>query len=88
MTASWQWRATVEDADVVQSQETTLKDIVSLAVLAVHPPGKVEQEFVEHPLQEVTVSLPSSALLDFVHAPCSPGMNGRVYITECPLIGG
>ena len=49
-----------EDADVVQSQETALKDVVSLAVLAVHPPGKVEQEFVEHPLQEVTVSLPSS----------------------------
>src|SRR5215472_4498599 len=80
-----QRRAAVENTNVVQPQETALKHIVPLAVLAVHPPGEVKQELVEDPLQEVAVGLPGGALLDFIDTPCRPGMDGRIYIPEGPF---
>src|SRR5207249_8677739 len=88
MTSRWQGCTAVEDADVVQSQEATLKDVVSLAILAIDPPGEIEQEFVEDPLQEAAIGLSGRAFLDFIHTPCRPGMNGRVHISERPLVGG
>jgi hypothetical protein len=42
--AGRQRRAAVEDADVVEPQKTALEGIVAGAVLAVHPPGKVESQ--------------------------------------------
>ena len=41
-----QRRTAVEDADVVQAQEAALEDVPARAVLAVDPPGEVEQELV------------------------------------------
>ena len=87
MTTSRQGCAAVEDPDVVQAQETTLKDVVSFAVLAVDPPGEVEQEFVEDPLQEVAISLSGGALLYFIDAPRRPGMHRRIHISKGPFIG-
>ena len=55
--AGRQRRAAVEDADVVQPQEAALEDVVAGAVLAVHPPGEVEQELVEGALEPVEVAL-------------------------------
>ena len=39
-------RAAVEDADVIQAEEAALEDVLAEAVLAVHPPGEVEQQLV------------------------------------------
>ena len=38
-----QRRTAVKDADVVQPEKTTLENIVAVVVLAVDPPGKVQQ---------------------------------------------
>ena len=51
-----QRRAAVEDADVVQPEEAALEDVVALGVLAIDPPGEVEQQLVEDALQEGAVA--------------------------------
>ena len=40
-------RRPVERADVVEAEEAALEHVVALGVLAVHPPGEVEQQLVE-----------------------------------------
>ena len=46
----------VERADVVEAEEAALEDVVALGVLAVHPPGEVEEQLVEDALEEVEVA--------------------------------
>src|SRR5208337_721655 len=46
----------VDRADVVQAEETALEDVLVAGVLAVDPPGEVDQELVEDPAQEVEVA--------------------------------
>ena len=42
------WRLTsVEDGDVVESEKAAFEDIVAFAIDLVHPPRKVDQEFVK-----------------------------------------
>ena len=50
--ADGQRRRPIERADVVQPEEAALEHVVALGVLAVHPPREVEQQLVEHPLEE------------------------------------
>ena len=50
--AGGQRRAAIEDADVVQAQESALENVVALCVLAVHPPGEIQQQLVKHALAE------------------------------------
>ena len=45
----------VEDADVVEAEEAALEDVAPLGVLAVDPPGEVEQQLVEDALEEGAV---------------------------------
>src|SRR6185369_12972194 len=40
--ARWQRRATVENANVVEAEKASLKNIPPLSVLAVDPPGEIE----------------------------------------------
>ena len=42
-------RGPVEHADVVQPEEAALEDVAALRVLAVDPPGEVEQQLLEDP---------------------------------------
>ena len=42
----------IEDADVVEPEEAALEDVVAFRVLAVDPPREVEQQLLEHPLEE------------------------------------
>ena len=53
--AAGQRLAAVEDADVVEAQEAALENVPALRVLAIHPPGEVEQQLVEDALQEVAI---------------------------------
>ena len=62
MAAGGQRCAAVEDADVVEAEEAALEDVVAVGVLAVDPPGEVEQQLVEDALQEGAVALPVIAL--------------------------
>ncbi|CRM74222.1 hypothetical protein [Pseudomonas sp. 58 R 12] len=41
----------VEQGDIVQAQETALEQVAALGILAVHPPGKIQQQLMENPLK-------------------------------------
>ncbi len=47
----------IEHPDIVEPEEAALEDVAPVLVLAVHPPGEVQHELVEHPLQEGAVAL-------------------------------
>jgi hypothetical protein len=51
----------VEDADVVEPKEPAREEVLPFRVLAVDPPGEVDQEFLEDPRQEDPVAVPSSS---------------------------
>ena len=78
----------VEHADVVEAEEAALEDVLPLGVLAVHPPGEVEQQLLEDPLEEPSVGDASDPLLDLVDAPGRPGVDRWVDVAEGPLVGG
>src|SRR5262249_20246197 len=83
-----QWHAPVEDADVIEPQKPTLKDVVVVQIFPIHPPRKVEHQFVEDTLEEHGIPLACPALLSLVYLPCRPGMDRRIGIAEGPFIGG
>ena len=80
--------AAVKNADVIQAQEAAFKNIGPFGVLAVHPPGKVHEQLVKHPLQETHIRLALEPLIDLEHAPGRPGVDRRIHIAERPLICG
>ena len=57
MPASGKRLAAVEDADVVQTEKAALKDVSSLGILAIHPPGEIQQQFLKNPLKKFAVGL-------------------------------
>ena len=81
-----QRRAAIEDADVVESQKSALKDVLTFGVLAIHPPCEVQHELVEHALEEFKISPSPALLLDLVDAPRSPRVNRRIHVPERPLV--
>ena len=74
----------VEGADVVQTHESTLKEVGAVGVFAIHPPGEVHQQLVEDAAEEVEVA----ATVDGEHFQRSPRLYRRVDIAEVPLVGG
>src|SRR6516162_9543128 len=86
--------AAIEHADVVESEESALENIAPGCILAVHPPGEIEQQLVEDALEKRQISgirwfapLLSFAV-DREHAPSGPGMHRRIDVAEVPLVGG
>ena len=73
----------VERPDVVQPEEAALEDVVAARVLAVHPPGEVHQQLVQHPLEEREVAGP----VDLEDLQRRPGVHRRVHVVEGPLVG-
>src|SRR5205823_13009625 len=47
----------VENADVIEPEETARKEVVAFGVFAVHPPGEVEQQLLEHAFKKRGVAL-------------------------------
>src|ERR1700750_378408 len=66
MPASWQWSTTIENADVVETQKATLKDIHPVGVFAVDPPRKIQQQLLEHTFKKNSVANAAAFLLDLV----------------------
>lgn len=58
MSAGGEGRAPVEDADVVEAEETSFEEIPSLSVFPVHPPGEVGDQLVEGPFQKGDIPFP------------------------------
>src|SRR5258708_31176554 len=59
----------VEYADVVEAQEPALENIHSVGVLEVHPPRKVQEQFVKHAFEKAEIRHNADTTLDFVIAP-------------------
>src|SRR5215469_9495947 len=45
--AARQWRTAIKDADVIQPKKPSRKNVSSRRILAIHPPGKVQPQFME-----------------------------------------
>ncbi len=73
----------VERADVVQPEEAALEQVGAVGVLAVDPPGEVDQQLVEDAAQEVEVA----GAVDGEHLERGPGLHRRVDVAEVPLVG-
>ena len=85
--AGGQGRAAIKNTDVVQPQKAALKDVVTVDVFAVDPPGEVEQQLVEHAFQKSPVGSAALFGVDFVDAPGGPSMYRRIDIAKGPFIG-
>src|SRR2546430_6391575 len=87
-TAPAGWACIVKNSDVIEAQEAALKNICAVRVLAVHPPGEIQEQLVKNFLEESTIGDATHAALDFVDAPGGPGMNRWIHIAKGPFVGG
>ena len=79
--------ATIEYADIIEPQESSLKDVVTFGIFPIHPPSKGEQQFVEDRFQKRAVAFAGLFALDLENAPGRPRKDGGIYITEVPFVG-
>jgi hypothetical protein len=77
-----------ERSDVVQAEEAAFENVHPFGILAVHPPGEIQQELVEDALEKDAIGGATDAALDLVDAVGSPGMHRRVGAREIPLERG
>src|SRR4029077_20779459 len=78
---------TVEDADVVEPEEAATEESATVDVLAIDPPGEVEDALLEHAREERQVA--RTALRGhLVDAPRRPGVHRRIHVSEGELVGG
>src|SRR6266498_5610236 len=68
-----------------ESEEAAGKEVVAFGVLAIHPPGKVEQQLLEHAFKKCGVAL-AAWPSHLVNAPSRPCVHGRIHIAEGELI--
>jgi len=87
--AGWQWRAAVEYANIIQPQKATLKDVVVVVILAIDPPGEIDDQLVHDSLQKIQIT---DAAVGFafrlINFQGCPGVYWRVNVIERPFIGG
>ncbi len=72
----------VDRADVVQSEEAAAEDVVPIGVLAVQPPGEVDEQLLEDALQELAVPVAVEA----VDADRRHHVHRRIDVVEVPLV--
>ena len=77
----------IEDADVVEPEEPAREQVSPRRVLAVDPPGEVEEQLLEHPREKSAIALAVGADGDLVDAPGGPGVHRRVHVAEGVLVG-
>src|ERR1041385_2694077 len=75
---------TIENTDVIETEKAALKDVHAIGIFAIDPPGEIQQQLLEDPLQEDCVANSASLLLDLVNAPRGPGVNWRIHIAKRP----
>jgi len=78
--------AAVEEADVVEAEEAAFEDVAAVLVLAVDPPGEVDEEFLEDAFEEnavaAFVAFTLHVALNAEDAQRGPRVHGRVDIAE------
>ena len=83
--ASWERLRTIENADVIETEETAGEKIVAFGVFAVHPPGEIEQQLLECAFKKSAITLPARTS-HLVNAPGGPGVDGRIHITKSKFV--
>ena len=78
----------IEDADVIESEETALEDVVAFGIFAIHPPGKGDEHFMENRLKERAITFAALLPLDLVNSPRGPRDHGRINIAKIPFVCG
>ena len=78
--------AAVEHADVVEPKEAALEHVLVVSIFFVDPPSEIQQQFVEHGFQKVTIRFAMQFLFDLIDTPRCPSMNGWVHVAERPFI--
>ena len=81
-------RTPVEYADVVESKEAALENIVPFGILAVHPPGECNQHFVENGFEKCAIAFSGLFAFDLINAPRCPGQHRRIHVVKIPFVGG
>ncbi len=84
----------IEDPDVIQAEEATLKEVASMEILLVDPPGEVEQQLLEDAFEEGEVSgvirilFAAKLPINLEDPPAGPSVDRGIGITEVPLVRG
>ena len=78
----------VEGAYVIQPQEPSAENIVSIFVFPVHPPGEIKEQFLKNTFQKRDVRFSIDLFINLIDPEGGPGMHGWVYIAEIPFVGG
>src|SRR5438874_558587 len=65
----------VEYTDIIQSEEATFKDVVPVPVLAVDPPGKIDEELLKYLFQEDQVTGSGFLFFKLVNFQSCPGVH-------------
>ena len=87
MSAGRQLGAAIEDADVVEAEETALEHALPEPILAIDPPREIDQELAERALQELDVAFAAHRLLGAILIERRPRVHRRVDVAEVPLVG-
>ena len=87
--AGRQLGAAIEDPDIIEAEEAALKNIASFGVLAVHPPGEIQGQLVEHAFEKREIAgITALFAIDLEDPPGGPGVHRRIDVAQRPLIGG
>ncbi len=78
----------VEHRDVVQAEKTALEHVVALAVLAIDPPGVVQQQLVKHPFEKMEIAPAALNPFGAKHFQGAHGVYRRIDVAERPFVGG
>src|SRR4030042_6043406 len=78
----------IKDANIVQAQETAFKDVLTISILTVHPPGEVQHQLRKDALKKLQVTLAPEILLHEIEYYGGPGMDRRIRVAKAPLISG
>src|SRR5580658_9088902 len=76
----------VEQPDVVEAEEAAGEQMASADILAVDPPGEVQEQLLEHTREKDMVA-PAARRAHLVHAVASPSVHGRSDTGEVEFIG-
>ena len=77
----------VEHTDIVEPKEPAGKEVFAVGVLAVHPPGEIQQQLLKDAFQKVAVALARFAG-NLIDPPRGPGVHRRAHIVERKFIRG
>ena len=74
MATSGQLCASIKHADIVESKKSAFKQILSKAILAVHPPTEIQQQFLKRLLEKFQIAFALQSLLRPVQEDRRPGI--------------